>query len=442
MKILTMWPPQVPSYFNAGHRLSVFSVAEYLRDAGAGHEVTALDLAALNATWKSMGDVLVSGEYDLVLIANDFDAVDTFSRTVHYIRTLSPRSRIGTFGRLSAVLPKFFTKFDIDFISGDGDPELFAAHASAATCGNQDATRTIWSRDAQGTWLLPLPGDRFLPLAELPLPDVRKIPYGAYDVMYSDDTARFCGIPQRRELVIPIARGCPVNCGFCDIPGREGLKERRMLVQRVIEYIRESLRHVDFEYVSMYAPTFTLNKAWVCEFCAEYTSSGIGLPWKCTTTIHHLDDELTALMGSAGCIRVSVGLETLQPDAHEFLPRAKHIELERFTHFAKSCQRNGIELNCFVILGLPGTTLAGVRKTIEVAEGLGARVRPTVYTDFTAMRAEMSIEDISTFNRQLLGHEVPEAEANGLYKVLFNPSAKVTQVFSQIPERGETHAPA
>src|SRR6478672_8251681 len=102
MKILTLWPPMVPSYFNAGHRLTIFSVAEYLR-RDPTNEVCALDLAALNATWKSLGDVLVNGDFDLALIANDFDAVDTFSRAVRYIRALSPHSKIATFGRLSAV---------------------------------------------------------------------------------------------------------------------------------------------------------------------------------------------------------------------------------------------------------------------------------------------------------------------------------------------------
>jgi anaerobic magnesium-protoporphyrin IX monomethyl ester cyclase len=439
MKILTMWPPTIPSYFNAGHRLTIFSVAEHLRQDSTD-DVTALDLAALNATWKTVGDVLVNGDFDVVFIANDFDAVDTFARTVRYIRTLSPRTRIGTFGRLSDLLPEFFHRFHLDFVAGKGDHEMFAADVVAAIAGAIEATDHMWSRDESGTWLPPVPTARYLTVDELPLPDVRQLPYPAYDVMYADDTARFCGIPQRRELIVPVARGCPVGCEFCDVPGREGLNERRISVERVIDYIVRSREYVDFEYVSMYAPTFTLNRKWVHDFCRSYQQLPQRLPWKCTTTIHHMNDELAAAMGAAGCIRISVGLETLEPEAQEHLPYAKHIERERFTRFAESCQRNGIEVNCFVILGLPGTTLAGVKHTREVAESVGARVRPTVYTDFSAMRADMSVDEISTFNRQLLRDDLPEAEALGLYQVLFDPKARPTEVMERIPQRREGHA--
>jgi hypothetical protein len=77
-----------------------------------------------------------------------------------------------------------------------------------------------------------------------------------------------------------------------------------------------------------------------------------------------------------------------------------------------------------------------------VAEELGARVRPTVYTDFSAMRADMSVDEISTFNRQLLREDLPAAEAAGLYQVLFNPRARVTPVMARIPRRREPHAQA
>src|SRR5205814_4993185 len=136
---------------------------------------------------------------------------------------------------------------------------------------------------------------------------------------------------------------------------------RRLPVAWVVEFVNDAAARLPFEYVSMYAPTFTLNRHWVADFCAAYRAGGPGLPWKCTTTLHHLDEDLLRQMAAAGCVRVSVGLETLDPAGKEHLPRLKRIAQERFDAVASWCRAVGIELNCFVIFGLPGTTLDSVR---------------------------------------------------------------------------------
>jgi radical SAM superfamily enzyme YgiQ (UPF0313 family) len=436
VRILVVWPPQVPSYFNAGHHLTVFNVATHLRSVFPSAEVKAVDAAALNVTWKSVGDLLVARP-DVLAVANDFDSTGSIERIIKYARTLAPGVRIVTFGRLSAHLPEFFQRFDLDAVVGPGDPETAVAEIVATELAGKPLPECVWRRE-KGVWRAPGRTPRLLSDEELPLPDVAEIPYAAYDALYADDTARFCGIPKRRELVVPVARGCPVNCAFCEIPGREGRAERRVPIPRLIAYVSELTRTMPFEYVSMYAPTFTLRKQWVRDFCTAYEASGIGLPWKCTTTLHHLDEQLVRAMGKAGCVRISVGLETLEPAGHVALPRAKHVAEQRFREIAEVCRAVGIELNCFVILGLPGTSLAGVARTIEAVRETGGRVRPTVYTDFDAMNAGMDEPTIASFNRQLFRPGEEPADAESYYRVLFDPDAPVTAVHMAIPQRGRS----
>jgi hypothetical protein len=88
MQILVAWPPHVPSYFNAGHHLPVFSIAAYLRRQG--HTVRALDAGALNQTWKEFGDVVFQGRYDAVVLVNEFDVVEGLRRAAGYCRSLLP----------------------------------------------------------------------------------------------------------------------------------------------------------------------------------------------------------------------------------------------------------------------------------------------------------------------------------------------------------------
>lgn len=433
MKVLVLWPPQVPSYFNAGHHLTVFNVASHLRTVCPFAQVRAVDAAALNVTWKALGDLLME-QPDVVALANDFDSVDALGRTVRYTRELAPRATIVTFGRLSAQLPQVFQQFDLDAVVGAGDPETGVEDIVRSLAGGGGLPGSVWSR-IEGEWRAPVAPPRLLRADELPLPDVSEIPYPAYDRMYVDDTARFCGIPERRELVVPVARGCPVNCDFCDIPGREGKAERRQPIDRIIGFVRDATARLPFDYVSMYAPTFTLRRGWALDFCTAYENAGIGLPWKCTTTLHHLNDELVRRMGESGCVRISVGLETLEPAGHAALPRAKHVAQERFRATAEACGKAGIELNCFVILGLPGTSPEGVARTIEAVREVEGRVRPTIYTDFGRMNADMDTSAIAAFNRQLFQEEQRPAEADWYYQVMFDPQAPVTRVFEKIPRR-------
>lgn len=404
MKVLVAWPPHVPSYFNAGHHLPVFSVAAYLR--AQGHDVTALDAGALNSTWKDFGQCLVDHRFDAVVLVNDFDVVEGVRRAADYVRALSPSSLLMTVGRLSYQNPGYFRTLPLDAIGVGGDYEAAAAQALSLREGGRRALPGVEVHDGTG-WLPPAaPGGRLAP-EEWVLPDVTEIPYAAYDNLYADDSNKFCGLPGSRELVVPVARGCPVNCSFCDVPAMQGLAERRLSVERTVAYIEESFRTLPFEYVSFYAPTFTLKKNWVHELCETLGARPRPYPWKCATTLRHLDEELLLAMGAAGCVRVSVGVETFAPTPNGVLPKAKLDAQRRFEQVLEWCRAARIELNCFVIVGLPGTSAEDAAATISHIAAAGARPRPTLYTPYEQMTATMSERELSGFNRQTFVDPAP-----------------------------------
>src|SRR5262249_48589633 len=156
-------------------------------------------------------------------------------------------------------VPRLFEQFDLDAVVQSGDYEAGIAAVARWLATGSDPLPGVAVRSQDG-WKQPsLPGT-FLEGSDWSLPDVDEIPYAAYGRLYHDDQKKFCGIPDRRELVVPIARGCPILCQFCDVPGREGARERRLPVPRVISYIEQSFAAHPFEYVSMYAPTFTLHR--------------------------------------------------------------------------------------------------------------------------------------------------------------------------------------
>ncbi|MFR9770767.1 B12-binding domain-containing radical SAM protein [Nocardia sp. SC052] len=438
MRILVLWPPHVPSYFNAGHHTVLFQTAGYLRTLSAVDRVDTREAGLLNINWKALGDLLFQEKYDVIAVVNDFDTVDCLTRFLHYARQLSPTSKLVSFGRLSSMLPGMFADLGFDAVVTSGDSEAgVAAYVNALAAGGPVGALPGVAVRVGDSWQPESEPGRFLPAADWVLPDVREIPYDRYHELYLQDANKFCGIPLRRELVVPVARGCPIGCDYCDVHQLAGLTERRLTVPAVLEYIEWARSVMSFDYVAFYAPTFTLHKPWVRELASALLDAEDPLPWKCSTTVHHLDEDLVRLMGRSGCVRISVGLETLEPAAHGGLPRAKRIHEEQFLRLGEWCVNAGVELNAFVIVGLPGTTAAGVRHTHEIVRAAGARFRPTMYTPFHLMSPTMSIEEVSRFNRQMIhpestGHGVDVAE---LYGFIFGADDRLTTVYDQIPQR-------
>jgi len=142
-------------------------------------------------------------------------------------------------------------------------------------------------------------------------------------------------------------------------------------------------------------------------------------------------------MGRSGCVRISVGLETLEPAGHGALPRAKQIHEDGFRRLGRWCVDAGIELNAFVIVGLPGTTVDGVARTRDVVREAGARFRPTVYTPFDEMTPSMTLADINRFNRQMLpeGSVPADTDPADLYRFVFGVDDRLTEVHERIPQR-------
>jgi radical SAM superfamily enzyme YgiQ (UPF0313 family) len=421
-RVLVVRPPEVPTYFNAGHHLPVFTASAYLRRCPGVASVDALDAGVLNVTWKELGDRLWAGDYDVIACMNDLGEVSGLGELVARARALTPRARLITFGRLSARVPAFFERYDLDGIVASGDYES-GLLTFLRWLEDPGSPRPGVAVRTDGGWIPPSGPGTQLPADEWVLPDIGEIPYEAHDRLYLRDQSRFCGLPSRRELVVPVARGCPVGCRFCEVWEREGLRERRLPVQRVVAYIEECFDRAHFDYVAMYAPTFTLKRRWVLDLCDALEVRDPRIAWKCTTTLDRLDEALLARMAASGCIRVSVGVETMEPSAQGLLPASKRCQEAQFDVIADCCARLGVELNCFVILGLPGATVDGTVATMDRIRDRGARLRPTLYAAYHEIDPTMDEGQIASFNRQVAPSHLNREDAAALNRLFHTEGA-------------------
>lgn len=395
MTVLITTIPHVPGYFNAAYNMAIFQVSAYLRKNYPEIDVVARDCAALNCTWKDVANLIHKQDYELIAILGDYDSVDSLERLLYYIKELSPKSKTLIFGRLPMQIPEFFEKYGIDFIAHSGDFEINALSALRYLQYGDEPSGTLYKIGQiyrEGSPAKLLSPESFV------FPDPSEVPYDAYYNLYKDDNQRYCGIPNRKELVVHVSRGCPIGCEFCDVQLLQGRMDRRVSPRSVVDYLEENKDN--FEYASFFSAIFTLKKRWIEEFCKLMIAHGVPMPWKCVTTTFSLKQCDLAMLREAGCVRIGLGIETLEDKPSEILPKHKLIERRDLDYLLKECRKNDIEINAFLMCGIKDETKEGLESTINYIESLGARARLSLYTPYETLNPDMTLSQVSQLNRQ------------------------------------------
>lgn len=109
---------------------------------------------------------------------------------------------------------------------------------------------------------------------------------------------------------------------------------------------------------------FTLNKERINTICNELIKRRIKLSWRCETRIDCLDLPLINLMKKAGCIGINIGIESGSKEVLAFLG-SRPKNLDSLDELAKECNKIGIDLFLFFIIGLPKERKESVIKTVS-----------------------------------------------------------------------------
>lgn len=395
MKTLITTIPHIPGYFNAAYNMSIFQVGAYLRAKRPQDIIVCKDMAALNFTWKDIANLLRSERFDLVALLGDYDSIDSLERMLFYVKELIPDSKTMIFGRLPMQIPLFFQQFSLDYIAYRGDYEINVESVINTLETGEVPLGCFYKQvDRYSKGIIP----PILKPEDFTFPDVSEVPYSAYYNLYKNDDSRYCGIPDRKELVVHVSRGCPIGCEFCDVQMLQGKRDRRVSAERVVSYIEQNKS--SFEYVSFFSAIFTLNKAWLREFCRLMIERHISMSWKCVTTVASLKTCDLELMHAAGCFRVGLGIETLEAETSTLLPLHKRIKHQEVDALLRHCQSVGIEVNAFLMCGLEGETRQGIEYSIKHVEKLGARARLSLYTPYQTLSDTMSKAQVCQLNRQ------------------------------------------
>jgi anaerobic magnesium-protoporphyrin IX monomethyl ester cyclase len=194
------------------------------------------------------------------------------------------------------------------------------------------------------------------------VPDLNVLPEPARDLLpmerYTEEK-----IFGNVALEVMFSRGCPYNCVFCSSPKLWKRRVRSRSVPKMIEELRGLVRTYGIRYFMLNDDSFTINKKFVAEFCKALRDSDLRIKWSCLTRVNIVDEEMLRDMKSAGCVRVSYGIESGNQDVLNFVH--KYTNLDMIRKAVKITKKVGIPACLLMIIGHPTETEEKARDSLN-----------------------------------------------------------------------------
>jgi magnesium-protoporphyrin IX monomethyl ester (oxidative) cyclase len=201
--------------------------------------------------------------------------------------------------------------------------------------------------------------------------DLDTLPFPAYEKL--EGFPKGYNLPLFSYIYSPGAtmvtsRGCPYQCSYCD---RSVFKRgyRYNSAAYIYEHMQYLRRRFGVRHINIYDDLFTANRRRIAELCELLTAKPLGMQFNCAVRTGHADDELLNMLKGAGCLMVSVGIETGDTDLMEAHKPGVHLEQVRDT--VKRIQAAGLRAKGLFMMGLPGETETSIRKTSDFVMSLG-----------------------------------------------------------------------
>ncbi len=163
------------------------------------------------------------------------------------------------------------------------------------------------------------------------------------------------------------ARGCPFGCSYCASKTIWGRRVRYRDPENIVAEMAEVRARFRTTYFNIRDDTFTLKKERTLDICERIRRRLPGVVWRCDTRADCLDEERVAAMAAAGCVQISIGIES--GDAEILAQAEKGETLEQIAAGFRLAHRRGISTSAFIMFGFPGETEPQMRRTIAFARG-------------------------------------------------------------------------
>src|SRR5664280_240652 len=107
----------------------------------------------------------------------------------------------------------------------------------------------------------------------------------------------------------------------------------------------------------------------IVELCDKLTRHPLGINFNCAVRVGYTDYELLRMLKDAGCLMVSLGIESADP---QMLARHKSgVSLDDVCDTVQRIQSTGLRAKGLFMMGLPGETEESIKRTSDFIITLG-----------------------------------------------------------------------
>jgi anaerobic magnesium-protoporphyrin IX monomethyl ester cyclase len=216
-----------------------------------------------------------------------------------------------------------------------------------------DKVKGIAYKDVKGRIIKTLPPDP-VNLDDIPLPDksiFRKSDY----VQVKEEINNFGGILT--------SRGCPGICTYC-YHSLFGKCFRYRSAENVFNEVVQLHKEYGVTHINFIDDAFTINKKRLMDLCDLLIKAKLPIEWVCATRIDFLDKEMILKMKEAGCVMISLGVESFIPSALIKMKKTSNPEwyIQRANDILLWCFDAKIRVGVNILTGFPWDNAEDIKK--------------------------------------------------------------------------------
>ncbi|MDD5596479.1 MAG: radical SAM protein [Victivallaceae bacterium] len=207
--------------------------------------------------------------------------------------------------------------------------------------------------------------------------DLDAIPFPAYHLMHLQ---RYFGLVashgerhKARYCPIITSRGCTASCSFCTAKEVWGRCYRMRSADKVIEEMKLLKEQYGIEEIMFEDDNLTANKKRAEEIFHKMIDENLNFIWDTPNgiSIWPIDEHTIDLMKQSGCVRINFPVESGSERVLRKIIK-KPVNLEHVKRLVKYCKKIKLDYNFFLVIGMPGETLAEMFQSIKFAAKCGA----------------------------------------------------------------------
>lgn len=333
-----------------------------------GYEVDWLNLNHHNGLIEDLIKAKLSdSHYDYILTGTISMFYSGIKECVDLCRKYSRNSVVVLGGGLVTSQPELIFKLlNPDYIViGEGEDTIIDLLESLNRKTDLLCVDGIGFKGSDGKFKLTKSRKAIKELDKLPFPDYEGLGFDEYLTHTESSNLTFGIVDYPRSYPLASSRSCPFSCTFCFHP--IGKEYRQRSIPNIFEELRFAINRYKINVINIIDELFSYDEKRVYEFCKQFKELQETVPWEiswiCQVRVDKLNEELLLAMKNAGCIWVSLGLESYSDTILKSMK--KRITPKQIDDALKMFARLNIAIQGNFIFGDPAETLETAYETLN-----------------------------------------------------------------------------